>query len=608
MPCATAPARPAAVQHPPTPEPLPVATVNRVGSVLALAALQACGGGGGGGATATVPSTPAQSGRSLTLSSGAYAGATPGSDEEAARFLLQAQFSATDAEVASVRSLGYRVWLEQQIAQPCANWAWDWLNAQGYGDVNSPNNYYDQNYPTDYFAWHQLVTAPDALRRRVALALSEIVVVSINGLDNCEWRSHAMAAYWDTLCQHALGNYRDLLGALTLNPAMGYYLNTKGNRKEDSSGRLPDENYAREVMQLFTVGLHQLNADGTVRNGSDGKPLESYTAADISNLARVFTGYDLDRSQNTNTVISPSGGGTRTVGSTQKVRLPMVLTASYHSPLAVEFLGSTIAANTPGAQALTAALDTLFQHPNTGPFLCRQLIQRLVCSNPSAAYVQRVAAVFANNGAGVRGDLAHVVGAILLDDEARNPAGLASSQFGKLREPLLRLVQWARSFGVGSSAGTWKIPDLSDPGTRLGQSPLRSPSVFNFFRPGFVPPGTTLGAGQVAPEFQLVNESSVGGYLNFLMGVIDSGLVSGDVKAAYTAEIALATSPSAANPSALVQRINRLLCAGQLSVATANTITSTVGAMASGNAAQLRQRVCAAVLLAMASAEYLVQK
>lgn len=586
----------------------------------AVVALQGCGGGtadgsgstgtSGTGTSGTTPTTttPAQGGSTAPLTGGNTALAAPASDEEAARFLLQAQFSASDAEIASVRSLGYRAWLEQQMALPAAHWAWDWLDAQGYGDVNSSNNYYDQSYPTDYFAWNQLITAPDAVRRRVALALSEILVVSINGLDNCEWRSHAMAAYWDTLCQHALGNYRALLGAITLNPAMGYYLNTKGNRKEDSSGRLPDENYAREVMQLFTIGLYELNADGSTKTGSDGKPLETYTASDISNLARVFTGYDLDRSQNTNTLIAQNGGGTRTVGSTQKVRLPMALTASNHSTLAVSFLGTTIAANTPGAAALNTALDTLFQHPNTAPFVSKQLIQRLVTSNPSAAYVQRVSAVFANNGSGVRGDLAQVVGAILLDDEARGATSLADPQFGKLREPMLRLVQWVRTFGVGSSAGTWKIPDQSDPGNRLGQSPLRSPGVFNFFRPGYVPAGTALSSGKVAPEFQIVNESSVGGYLNTMMTVIDNGLASGDIRAAYTAEVALATSPSAASPSALVQRLNRLLCAGQLSAATVSTITSAVGAMASTTSDHLRRRVCAAVLLVMASSEYLVQK
>jgi uncharacterized protein (DUF1800 family) len=224
--------------------------------------------------------------------------------------------------------------------------------------------------------------------------------------------------------------------------------------------------------------------------------------------------------------------------------------------------------------------------------------------------VQRVAAKFINNGTGVRGDLAHVFAAILTDDEARATTGLTAPEYGKLREPMVRLVQWVRTFGVTSASGTWKIGDMSDPGSRLGQSPLHSPSVFNFFRPGYVLPGTTLTTGKVTPEFQLVNESSVGGYLNYIMGVISNGIgnTASDAKAAYTAEIALATSPSAASPSDLVNRLNLLLCAGQLSSATVNTITAAVGTMSSTSADNKRNRVCATVLLIMASAEYLIQK
>jgi uncharacterized protein (DUF1800 family) len=220
--------------------------------------------------------------------------------------------------------------------------------------------------------------------------------------------------------------------------------------------------------------------------------------------------------------------------------------------------------NSSAPAALKAALDKLFNHANTAPFICKQLIQRLVTSNPSPSYVQRVANVFDNNGSGVRGDLAFVYAAILLDDEARGPNGLNAAvqpEFGKLREPMLRLVQWARTFGVTSASGAWKIGDLSDAGTKLGQSPLRSPSVFNFFRPGYVPAATVLTTGAVAPEFQLVNESSVGGYLNYMQGVIGSGInfVSGstwDISTPYSAEIALALSPTPANPTNLIDRLN----------------------------------------------------
>jgi uncharacterized protein (DUF1800 family) len=565
---------------------------------LASATLAACGGGGGGGSVSVTTPT---GGVSITLPTAAFTYRTPASDEEAARFLLQAQFSASPAEIASLRSTGYATWLERQAALPLGQTGWDWLNAKGYGDVTNPANYFDSTSPGDYMIWNQLITGADSLRKRVALALSEIIVVSLTGLD-LEWRSHAIAHYWDTLTRHALGNYRDLLGEITLNPAMGYFLNTAGNKKENSTGRQPDENYAREVMQLFTIGLYQLNRDGSVKTDGSGVPLDSYTAADVSNLARVFTGYDHDYSQSVQTLVT----STRRVGDTSPTRLPMALNNANHSTLAATFLGTTIAAGTPGAAALQTALDTLFNHPNAGPFIGKQLIQRLVTSNPSAAYVDRVAAVFEASGTRRRGDLALVVAAILMDDEARAPAGLTQAEFGKLREPMLRLVQWARTFGVTSASGAWKITDLSDPATRLGQSPLRASSVFNFFRPGYVPPGATLSAGKVAPEFQLVTESSVGGYLNFMMTIISSGMNLNDITTAYTDELALVL-----DADALVRRVNLLLSAGQLSSANYSLIVSALNATpvtASSSASVKRNRVCAAILMVMASAEYLIQK
>ncbi len=575
-------------------------------AALASTALAACGGGGGSADAAPAPPAPVIAGTSITLSTSGYTQLASVTDAQASRFLLQAQFSASDAEIASVRALGYAHWLETQLAQPSGMLGWDWLNAQGYGDVNSSSNFYDSTSPGDYMAWSQLMAAPDAPRKRLALALSEIFVVSLTGL-SFNWRSHAAAHYWDTLNTHAFGNYRDLLGAITLNVAMGYYLNTKGNKKA-SGGSQPDENYSREVMQLFTIGLVELNQNGTPKLDGSGNKIDTYAASDVSNLAQVLTGYDLDMTGNVNSVIAQTGGGTRTIPSTSFARLPLVQVGNNHAPQAATFLGITIAAvsapnSSTAADGLKTALDRLFNHSNTAPFICKQLIQRLVTSNPSPAYVQRVANVFDNNGAGVRGSLAHVYAAILLDDEARGPAGLADLQFGKLRDPMLRLVQWGRTFGAASTAGTWKIGDLSNAGTQLGQSPLRSPSVFNFFRPGYVPPSTALAAGAVAPEFQLVNESSVGGYLNYLQSVISNGINSGDIKASYVPELALV-----ADSTALLNRLNLLLCAGQLSAASQSLILSALNAMPITTDALKRNRVYAGVLMVMASADYLVQK
>lgn len=603
-------------------------TTARLTAIAAAAALAACGGGGSD--SAATPSVPLEPGRSVSLASvsaGKIFLAT-NSKEQAARFLLQAQFSASDAEIANVQSMGFAKWLENQMGATQGIKGWDWLNAQGYADPNAtdsagnPRNHFDSSSPGDYMAWNQLIAAPDAARKRMALALSEIFVVSANGLD-FSWRSHAIAHYWDTLSAHAFGNYRDLLEAITLNTAMGYYLNTKGNKKADGRGSAPDENYAREVMQLFSIGLVELNADGTPRLVG-GNPVDSYTPADVSEFAKAFTGYDIDMTQNAPVVLAQTGGGTRTIPSTHYVRLPLKQTTNTtntsegnHSTGAIAFMGGTLD-NSSAKAALKAALDKLFTHPNTAPFICKQLIQRLVTSNPTPAYVQRVANVFLNNGAGVRGDLAFVYAAILLDNEARNPTGAvaaSSPEFGKIREPMVRLVHWARTFGVTSAAGTWKIGDTSNAGDRLGQSPLRAPSVFNFFRPGYVPPATNLTAGAVLPEFQLVNETSVGGYLNYMQGVIDGGINSSDMKASYAAEVSLALSPTVLAPTDLVNRVNLLLCAGQMSAADVTLITNAVGKMRGVDAASttntatnLRRRVCAAVLLTMASAAYLVQK
>ena len=579
--------------------------------------LTACGGGGGGGGDAvnTPVSTPTPTG---------YQYPAAGSDQEAARFLLQAQFSASDADIALVKSAGYGPWLQSQITTPPGQSGAAWLDSKGFNAVTAGSRSYFSTGPADYMVWNQLVASPDAPRRRMALALSEIFVTSTSVMTGY-WPAYVMAAYWDVLCANAFGNYRTLLEAITLNLAMGNYLNTRGNKKADGKGSAPDENYAREVMQLFTIGLVLLNQDGTSKLDANGAAIDTYSNADITEVAKVFTGYDADTSQNSPITANPvTGGGTDNVPQTTFALLQMVQRGNNHSPEASSFFQNvpgvspvSIPANTAAAAALKTTLDALFNHPNNAPFISKQLIQRLVTSNPSSAYVKRVATVYSDNGHGVRGDLGAVYAAILQDDEARAPSGLTAPEFGKLREPMVRLVQWARTFNAPTAGTDWtKLGDLSDAGSRLGQSPLRSPSVFNFFRPGYVPSGTGLSSGTVAPEFQLVNESSVAGYLNFIQSAIDTGIGgAAGLLAAYTAEIALAESPSAASPSNLVNRINLLLSGGQLSATTLATVTTAVGSMAgtvAGNATatttNLRKRVCAAVLMVMASAEYLIQK
>ncbi len=537
--------------------------------------------------------------------------------------MQQAQFSSTDSEIDGVRRGTYGSWLQDQFNQAMGQTGLDWLTQRGY-NVNNKSQYFFNSSLADFMVWNQLFTGTDQMRRRMSLALSEFFVASLQSAE-FEWRSHAYAAWWDLLMRNAFGNFRQLLEDVTLNSAMGYYLNTRGNEKENpATGRVPDENYAREVMQLFTIGLVQLNQDGTEKTTATGQKLDVYTQVDVTNLARVFTGYDFDRSVGTFRPAKSSGVGVEDYSllNLDFVRRPMVFNASKHSSLPKNFLGTSIAAATPGAAALKTALDTLFNHPNTGPFFCKQMIQRLVTSNPSPAYVGRVAAAFANNGQGVRGDLKAVWSAILLDAEARSLQAPSTAGFGKLREPMVRFVQWGRSFGFTSASGGWKMFETSSASEKLGQSPLRSPSVFNFFRPGFVPPGTALAASKsTAPEFQLVNESTVGGYLNYMQEVLEGGIYVAsppgdpnpfegpyvqDITASFTRELALVT-----DAAALVARINLIMCAGRLSAATLAIMVNALNATpvtASSDTYTKLSRVRAAVLMAMGCAEYLIQK
>ena len=506
-------------------------------------------------------------------------------DAQAARFLAQATLAPSDEAVAAVRGLGYDAWLALEFGRPPSTSNWDWLVSKGIDQDPDARN---SARGVDAQIWQRLLSAPDSLRQRVALALSEIFVVGFDGVTG-PWRQFKMAAWWDLLAAGAFGSYRALLEAVTRSAAMGLYLNTAGNQKENTnSGRVPDENYAREVMQLFSIGVHQLNPDGSARLDAAGRPIESYTQDMVSQLARVFTGWNLD--------------APRADLTPELARRPMVLNAALHSTLAANFLGATVPANSDGATALRIALDTLANHPNVGPFMASQLIRKLVTSNPSRAYVARVAARFADNGTGVRGDLSAVVRAVLTDDEARNAAGLSQTGFGKLREPMLRFVQWARAFKASSLSGDWNVGNTSDAATRLGQSPLRSPSVFNYFRPGYVPAGTAIAAqALVAPEFQLANESSVAGYLNYMQNAVGNG--HGDIKPNYAAELALA-----GDATALLARVESLLCAGQLQAATRATIVAAIHSISAGTDTGKANRVHTAVLLVLACPDYLIQK
>ena len=511
--------------------------------------------------------------------SGCSAG--PADAFEAARFLAQATLGAPKAEITSMQATTYAAWIDAQFATPRSQGHYDWLVEYGYTAEDFRNN----ALGLDNTIWRKLVTSGDPLRQRVTLALSEILVVSVLGVGTI-WRQFAVANYLDILEANAFGNYRTLLDEVSLSTAMGYYLTYRGNAKANPvTGSQPDENYARELMQLFTIGLLQLNPDGTPSGG------ETYAPADVSGLARVFTGWDLDTSR----LVQPY--------PPDLMRRPMAQVASRHETGTKTFLGVTIGASTNGRASLTIALDTLFNHPNMPSFVSRQLIQRMVTSNPSAAYVGRVAAAFTNNGSGVRGDMQAVIKAILLDTEARDATNAASSGFGKLREPVVRFLNWARGFGAASPAGTWAIGDLSDPGARLGQSPMRSPSVFNFFRPGYVPPTSEIATqGMVAPEFQITTESSVAGYVNYMQRAVNGQGIS-DVRADYTALLALST-----DSTALLAEINLVLAAGQVPAARLATLKAALDTISAATDIGKGNRVRAALTLVLAAPEYITQK
>ncbi|MEO6407849.1 MAG: DUF1800 family protein [Burkholderiaceae bacterium] len=554
--------------------PSPAAAVPPAAPSLAVsgtaAALAACGGGGASDVPAPPPAAPTAA--------------------EASRFLAQASMGATRGEIARVQAIGYAGWLDEQFALPASTSRWDFLLAAGYADPVNKNS----EAGFDAAAWVKLIAAPDTLRQRVTLALSEIFVTAIDGLVGSGWRQFAAAAWLDLLEANAFGNHRALLQQISLSPAMGMYLTYRGSAKANvATGALPDENYARELLQLFTIGLLQLNPDGTAKSVA-GAPVETYGQADITGLARVFTGWDFDFAGLT---------GTAATATPDFVRRPMVQVASRYESGAKTFLGSTVPAGTAALASLTLALDAIAAHPNVAPFLCRQLIQRLVTSNPSPAYVARIAAVFADDGSGVRGNLRAVLRALLLDAEARSPGTPATfASYGKLREPMLRFLGWARAYAATSPSAAWAIGNMSDPGRGLAQSPLRSPSVFNFFRPGYVPPNTALGsAALAAPEFQIANESSVVGFVNTMQRAVAGSI--GDITPDYTRLM-----PLADDAKALVDEVNLVLAANQLGAATCMTVAAALQTMAAGTDTTRRARINAALVLVLAAPEYIVQK
>lgn len=564
----------------------------------------------------------------------------PYTDVDAVRFLAQATFGATAAEVIHLRVVGYESWLDEQFSTPASKQVpyLDWIRAR------DPGAYISDNVRLE--AWNMNAAGTpdpsrpgfpdnargDQLRQRVAFALSEIFVVSEkNG--TLAYQPWALASYYDLLAEHAFGSYRDLLENVTLHPTMGIYLSMIGNRKADQSLNIrPDENYAREVMQLFSVGLVQLNADGTPRLVG-GQPVPTYDQATVRGFAAVFTGWIWNNTgcgadtypcctEETYTSCGPwANADDRPIW-----QLPLQPVEAFHDATSdkqlldypgVALAGGVLAHGGEAQAEMQAALDNLFQHPNVGPFIAARLIQRLVTSNPSPAYVQRTAAVFDDDGSGARGNLRALVRAILLDPEARLGHWQRPATFGKLREPLLKAAHLWRAFHGRSQSGriqnhsVW--PWIED---WYGQAPLRSPSVFNFFQPAYRPPGEAATQGLVAPEFQILTDSMIVATPNqlfhqlFCHNVQNQKCWMESVDDILLMDFQAGAELAATDPAALIDAYDRLLMAGQMSPFMRRVLLTRLEAMTPAELGAVlgRERVQHALYLIVNSPEYSIQK
>lgn len=482
--------------------------------------------------------------------------------QDAARFLTQATFGPSKAEIDSLVTKGYSTWITEQMALTPSLHR-DATNADFTAFNTDVNTTRAQANNRQAAWWKIAVTGPDQLRQRVAFALSEILVTSDANDTIRNWEEGA-ANYYDLLVSGAFGNFRTLLENVTTSPIMGVYLSHLRNSKATATTQ-PDENYAREVMQLFTVGLNQLQPDGTLKLNSSGLPIATYDQTTITETAKVFTGWQFNNAAPT-TGNFRSGGG-----AANDYILPMTLNPNFHENAAKTIIGGVVLpANQGGLKDLKDELDALFNHPNTGPFIARELIQRLVTSNPGPGYVYRVAQVFANNGNGVRGDLGAVVRAILTDYEARSPQVAATQSFGKLKEPLLRNTALFRAFAAGSDNGRYNIANAEN---NLAQAPQRSPTVFNFFEPNFVLPGALASAGLYAPEYQVLTDTTAISMPNAYYNYINA------TRSATTIGLNLTGLPPTSPAPALVDHLNLVLCAGSMPTAVRDRIATALTAM-----------------------------
>jgi len=517
-------------------------------------------------------------------------------EADAVRLLEQATFGPNDASIQHVMDMGAVLWVEQQLSMAPTRYTafTPWPSTRPDTCVNdstlplTPTSYCQR----DNYSLFQLqreffvnaLTAPDQLRQRVAFALSQILVTSGTEIS----LAYAMQRYQQILSDLAFGNFRDILTQVTLSPAMGRYLDMVNNLKPNTTtGVEPNENYAREFLQLFSLGTVELGPDGTPLLDSYGKTIAAYSQEDVEGFAHVFTGWTYP--------LAP--GATARNLNPSYYDGAMNERTQYHDFSAKELIDGGAPANLTMSADLANAINVVFNHPNVGPFISRQLIQKLVTGNPSPEYVARVAAIFNNNGAGVRGDMRSVVRAILLDFEAR---GIAKDEpaYGRLREPAQFVVALARALNA-SSDGVF----LRSQANAMSQLPFNAPSVFNFYPPDYVVPGTTI----LGPEFALQNTTTAFARINYV-----NSLVYSTINPDQSVYGATGTQPNwssltalAGNPAALVDKLNRLLLNGTMSAAAQSAVVTAINAV---SAADALGRAKAAFYLVATSSQYQVER
>lgn len=520
----------------------------------------------------------------------------PTDEKAAARFLTQATFGTNQAEVTRVRTLGIEEWIDDQFTKTgTSHLTYLEENDGSTSDAEGRINKW----------WLDAIDGEDQLRARVAFALSEIFVVSDvqQTLGNAHF---GLANYYDMLREHAFGNYRDLLEDVTLSPVMGMYLSMLQNAKADpATNTRADENFAREVMQLFSIGLHELNIDGTQRL-VDGNPVATYSLKDVAEYARVYTGWGYADSNRWDA--DP-------LSQYANFLKPMVPYPEYHDTGEKQLLNGIVVPAGQSAEAdLEIALDSLFNHPNVGPFISKQLIQRLVTSNPSPAYVSRVALTFNDNGSGERGDMQAVVKAILVDEEARY-GHESNPDFGKIREPLLRMTHLWRAFNAqfaeGATTYTTNAPQLKNTSATIGQLALGAPSVFNFFHPDYAPLGTIRNKGLVAPESEIYTENyilSTNRYINtYIHKFYNAGEDAGGVRFLTYLDVRPQVNTANTDVEVFLDELDLILLSGQMPTEMRVILREHMSTLPDTPEGRAR-RVLDAISLVMASPTYLVQK